>query len=283
MTAPVASAVTSASHTCVVRPPCTSDARQAIPPSSAVPKKFVFSSDRREADPALRQIGGAPVAARRVGERDDGAAVQKSVRRQQVRPHVQPAFDDARPHLNDLYAEQPRQRCPRARVQPLGRQPAGIQRPRPRRAPVRLLLSRIARHLDLHLAATCPARGPTLVQVANRRAARRRTARRSPTDRRATARALQPHDWRASLQSLDPSQWPVTASRCSCSPPSLSLVMNKLLRIEELHKADFREDPEGGLSRRRAPPRPPPHAADTSSAGCGRVPVRRSARTSSRA
>ena len=43
-TAPVASAVTVASHTCVVRPPCTSRARHANPPSRAVLMKFALSS-----------------------------------------------------------------------------------------------------------------------------------------------------------------------------------------------------------------------------------------------
>ena len=40
----VSSAVTVASHTCVVRPPCTSRARHAITPPRTVPRKFDLSS-----------------------------------------------------------------------------------------------------------------------------------------------------------------------------------------------------------------------------------------------
>src|SRR5919108_2371354 len=42
--APLASWVTTASQTCVVRPRCTGVARQAMVPSRAVPRKFALSS-----------------------------------------------------------------------------------------------------------------------------------------------------------------------------------------------------------------------------------------------
>ena len=131
--------VTVASHTCVVRPRCTGLATHVSVPSRAVPRKLALELDRREIVGACRQVRDAAVAARGVGERDDGRRVQVAVRREQLGPDVELGDEQALLDRHHAKAEECRQPPRAALVQHLDGN-SGTQRhvdrcPRQRRCP----------------------------------------------------------------------------------------------------------------------------------------------------
>ena len=109
MARPLASSVTRASQTCVVRPPWTSVASHATPPSRTVPKKLDFSSTvvKPRAPSGRRRHG--PVPARGVGQGDDGGRVEVAVGRRQLRADRQAARDTPAGHLQELDPDEPGQ------------------------------------------------------------------------------------------------------------------------------------------------------------------------------